>query len=140
LVSFTPDPHCQCAQKASTCHLPGARLPHLTHPIHRGLREESLPAYKCPFYRKPLLTSPQQPPIQTAPSIDPVSCRAATLAFISLDTYLNSNFSSEGDYLVMLTQTEECMSRTASEDVVRTPLGTWSMSHSLGLMNGDLGS
>lgn len=44
------------------------------------------------------------------------------------------------DKLVMLTQTEECMSRTASEDVVRTPLGTWSMSHSLGLMNGDLGS
>lgn len=44
------------------------------------------------------------------------------------------------DKLVMLTQTEQCTSRTASEDLVRTPLGTWSMSHSLGLMNGDLGS
>lgn len=62
------------------------------------------------------------------------------LAFISLDTYLNITFSSDGDYLVMLTQTEQCTSRTASEDLVRTPLGTWSMSHSLGLMNGDLGS
>lgn len=82
----------QFAHRASAWHVPQGKLPNLAQSIHMGLREENLPAHKCPFYRKSLLTSTQQPSIYTTPYIDLVSHGNATLAFISLDTYLNSNF------------------------------------------------
>lgn len=107
----------------------------MAHPIHRGLREEALPAHQCAVYRNPLLTSTQQPSIEATPYIDLVSYGNATLAFVSLDTYLNSNVCKASGYLVMLNQCEKCISRTASENLVRVLLCTASISHSLWLMN-----
>lgn len=107
----------------------------MAHSIHGGLGEEHLPAHPCPFFRNPLLASTQQPSRETTPYIDLVSYGNATLAFVSLDTYLNSNVSRAGGYLVMLNQSEKRISRTASENLVRVPLCTASISHSLWLMN-----